>query len=94
VVLKHRLPKQLSGPLAAGTVVGHVRVLVSGRVVAQAPLLLRRRLPAVSTVTKVSQALGGPFTLIVVVLALGAAIVFTLRRRHPRVLAAGQGRQR
>jgi serine-type D-Ala-D-Ala carboxypeptidase (penicillin-binding protein 5/6) len=94
VVLKHRLPKQLSGPIAAGAVVGHVRVLVSGKVVADVPLLLRRALPAVSTATKVSQALGGPFTLIIVVLALGAAVVFTVRRRRPRVLTAGHSRQR
>jgi D-alanyl-D-alanine carboxypeptidase (penicillin-binding protein 5/6) len=96
VALKHKLPKQLSGPIPAGRVVGHVRVLVSGRVVADVPLLLRRALPAVSTMTKVSQAFGGPFTLIFVVLVpmLGAAVVFTTRRRHPRVLAAGHSRQR
>jgi serine-type D-Ala-D-Ala carboxypeptidase (penicillin-binding protein 5/6) len=94
VRLKHRLPEQLSGPIAAGAVVGHVRVLVSGKVVADVPLLLRRALPAVSTLTKVSQALGGPFTLIFVLLALGAAVVFTARRRRPRVLAAGHSRQR
>jgi D-alanyl-D-alanine carboxypeptidase (penicillin-binding protein 5/6) len=94
VVLKAQLPKQLAGPIAAGKVVGHVRVLVSGRVAADVPLLLERRLPAVSTMTKVSQALGGPFTLIIVVLALGAAVVFAGRRRLPRVLAAGHSRQR
>jgi len=94
VVLKRRLPKQLSGPIAAGAVVGHVRVLVSGRVVADVPLRLRRALRGVSTMTKVSQALGGPFTLIFVVLALGAAAIFTVKRRHPRVLAAGPSRQR
>jgi D-alanyl-D-alanine carboxypeptidase (penicillin-binding protein 5/6) len=94
VVIKRRLPKQLSGPIAAGTVVGHARVLVSGKVVAEVPLRLRRRLPAVSTVTKVSQALGGPFTLIFVVLAIGAVVVFTVRRRRPRVLAARPSRQR
>jgi len=94
VVLKRKLPKQLTGPLAAGTVVGHVRVLVSGKVVAVVPLRLRRALPAVSTMSKVARALGGPFTLICVVLALGAAAVFTVRRRRPRVLAAGQSRQR
>jgi D-alanyl-D-alanine carboxypeptidase (penicillin-binding protein 5/6) len=94
IVLKHKLRKQLAGPLAAGAVVGHVRVLVSGSVVADVPLLLARRLPAVSTMTKVSQALGGPFTLIIVVLALGAVVVFRGRHRLPRVLAAGHSRQR
>jgi D-alanyl-D-alanine carboxypeptidase (penicillin-binding protein 5/6) len=94
VVLKRKLPKRLSGPIAAGAVVGHVRVLVAGKVVADVPLLLRRALPAVSTLTKVSQALGGPFTLILVVLALGVAVAFTAWRRHPRALAAGPSRQR
>lgn len=94
IVLERRLPSQLRGPLAAGTVVGHVRVLVSGRVVAHVPLVLARRLPAVSTLTKVSQALDGPFTLIFVVLVFVAAVVFLVRRRHPRVVAAGHSRQR
>jgi serine-type D-Ala-D-Ala carboxypeptidase (penicillin-binding protein 5/6) len=94
VVLRRKLPKQLSGPIAAGAVLGHVRVLVSGRVVADVPLLLRRALPAVSTITKVSQALGGPFTLIFALLALAAAVVFKTWRRYPRVSAAGHSRQR
>jgi D-alanyl-D-alanine carboxypeptidase (penicillin-binding protein 5/6) len=94
VALERRLPKQLSGPIAAGAVVGHVRVLVAGKVVADVPLRLRRRLPAVSAVTKVSQALGGPFTLIIVGLAIGAAILFTARRRRPRVSATRPSRQR
>jgi serine-type D-Ala-D-Ala carboxypeptidase (penicillin-binding protein 5/6) len=88
------LPHQLSGPRAKGAVVGHVRLLISGKLVADVPLVLARALPAVSTFTKVDHALGGPFTLVVIALALGAAVVFADRRRRPRVLTTGQSRQR
>ncbi|HTW11185.1 MAG TPA: D-alanyl-D-alanine carboxypeptidase family protein [Solirubrobacteraceae bacterium] len=88
------VPRQLSGPMRAGAVVGHVRVEVGGRVVADEPLVLRHSLPAVSALTKVGHYLGRPFTLVLLALILGAAVALEGRRRRPRILAAGQLEQR
>src|ERR1019366_6375592 len=44
-------PHQLSGPLAAGSVVGAAIVRAGNRVVARIPLVLKRSLPAVSGLT-------------------------------------------
>jgi serine-type D-Ala-D-Ala carboxypeptidase (penicillin-binding protein 5/6) len=94
VSVKPKLPHQLSGPLKKGAVVGHARVLVAGRVVAVVPLVLIRALPAESTFAKASHLIGGPFTLMLLALALGAAVVVVSRRRRPRMLAGGQMEER
>ncbi len=80
--------RKLRGPMAKGTVVGQLRVLIGGRGVARIPLVVARRLPAVSALTKLGHFLKQPFTLLVIALLLGsAAAVLTLRRRRPKVVA-------
>ena len=87
--------RALAGPMAKGTVVGHVSVLVRGRPTVRIPLVLARRLKAVSIWTKVGHRIKRPFTLLLLALLLGgaAAAVFG-RRRRPRVLAAGRLEER
>lgn len=88
--------RQLSGPLAKGTVVGRARVFVGGRQVAAVPMRLAHRLPAVSVFTKVTRFLGKSSTLIVLALiAFAVAGVASVRRRRARrVVAARRVRQR
>ena len=80
--------RRLRGPMAKGAVVGQLRILIGGRQVARVPLILARRLPAVSTLNKLGHFLKQPFTLLVIALLLGgAAAVLALRRRRPKVVA-------
>lgn len=88
VQIETKLPRQLSGPLAKGTVVGHARVLVGGKLVADVPLITRSRLPAVSALTKLGHALGRASTLVLLALGIGAAVVLAGRRRRPRTVPA------
>jgi D-alanyl-D-alanine carboxypeptidase len=82
-----RLAK-LHGPMAKGTVVGQLRVTIAGRGAASIPLILARRLPAVSLATKLEHFIKQPFTLLVLALLLGGAGAAVLaRRRRPRVVA-------
>ncbi|MCL2418716.1 MAG: D-alanyl-D-alanine carboxypeptidase [Conexibacteraceae bacterium] len=79
---------RLSPPMAKGTVVGDLRVTVRGRPSVQIPLILGRRLPAVSELTKVGHLLMRPITLLLVALLIvGAAVAVAERRRRPRALA-------
>jgi D-alanyl-D-alanine carboxypeptidase (penicillin-binding protein 5/6) len=80
--------RKLSGPMAKGTVVGELRVNVAGRQSAQVPLILARRLPAVSEMTKLGHLVRRPFTLLMLALLLGGGVAAVRigRRRRPRVL--------
>jgi D-alanyl-D-alanine carboxypeptidase (penicillin-binding protein 5/6) len=87
--------RKLAGPMAKGTVVGQLKVLVPGRPAVRIPLILARRLPAVSALTKVGHFVKRPFTLLVLALLIGGAAVAVLkRRRRPRVLATGRLEER
>ncbi len=87
--------RKLSGPMAKGTVVGHVTVLIHGRPAVRIPLVLARRLPAVSFLTKAEHLIKRPFTLLVLALLLGGVAVAVVgRRRRPRVLATGHLEER
>jgi serine-type D-Ala-D-Ala carboxypeptidase (penicillin-binding protein 5/6) len=80
--------RKLQGPMAKGTVVGHLRVAIAGRRTVRIPLILARRLPAVSELKKLGHFVKQPITLLVLALLLGSAgAVFVGRRRRPRVVA-------
>jgi D-alanyl-D-alanine carboxypeptidase (penicillin-binding protein 5/6) len=69
-----QVPKQLAGPMKRHAVVGQLTVLQGNRIVARVRLLLAQRLPAVSPLTKAARFLTRPFTLVLLVVLLGAAI--------------------
>ncbi len=71
-----QVPKQVAGPLKRHADVGQLTVLQGNRIVAQVRLLLAQRLPAVSPLTKAARFLTRPFTLVLLVVFLGAAIAF------------------
>jgi D-alanyl-D-alanine carboxypeptidase (penicillin-binding protein 5/6) len=76
-------PRQLSGPLAAGSIVGAVIVRADGRMVARIPLVLKRALPAVSGLTIAARSIIRPLPLAAiaaVVLAAGGLSVVQRRR--------------
>jgi D-alanyl-D-alanine carboxypeptidase (penicillin-binding protein 5/6) len=80
------LPRQLSGPLPRHARVGTLVVLAGGRRLASVPLLLARRLPAVSPLTLAARFLSRPSTLTLLGLALAVLVVLawwrvTARRR-------------
>jgi serine-type D-Ala-D-Ala carboxypeptidase (penicillin-binding protein 5/6) len=78
-----RSPRQLTGPLAAGAVVGSAVVLAAGRQVARIPLRLRRAVPAPPAGMLGGLGVGG-FTLLVVGLVLIVGGVIRMRRRERR----------
>jgi serine-type D-Ala-D-Ala carboxypeptidase (penicillin-binding protein 5/6) len=80
--------RELAGPMAKGTVVGELRVNVAGRPPVRIPLILARKLPAVSELTKLGHLISRPTTLLMLALLLGGsgAAVGIGRRRRPRVL--------
>ncbi len=81
-----RVPHQLAGPLRQHTVVGTAVVRARGRTLARIPLLLARRLPAVSPLTIAARFVTRPSTLlmlaVVCVLAIGLAARRRTRMRH------------
>ena len=79
--------RKLRGPMAKGTVVGHLHVVIAGRSTVSIPLILARRLPAVSLLQRLGHFLEQPFTLLVLALLLGAAAVLAQRRRRPKLVA-------
>jgi hypothetical protein len=84
-VLVARAPRELKGPIAARTRVGTLLIESRGRVAARIAILTGRAVKAPSAVAGVSRAVGGPFTLILIVaLAGGAALLFAVRRRRRR----------
>jgi D-alanyl-D-alanine carboxypeptidase (penicillin-binding protein 5/6) len=82
-------PQQLKGPLRKGVVAGSVVVLAGGKPVARIPLRLGRAVPAppagISPTTIV-----GPFTLVLLVLLLGVAVIRARRERPTARRVAGQ----
>ncbi len=80
--------RRLVPPMARGAVVGELSVNVAGRRWAGIPLILARRLPAVSELTKLGHLVRRPITLLMLALLLcgGAAAVNIGRRRRPRIL--------
>jgi D-alanyl-D-alanine carboxypeptidase (penicillin-binding protein 5/6) len=80
--------RKLQGPMAKGTVVGQLRVVIAGRAAVRIPLILARRLPAVSVLKKLGHFIKQPFTLLVLALLLvSAGAAFFGWRRRPRVVA-------
>jgi len=80
--------RTLQGPMAKGTVVGRLRVVIGSRTAVSIPLVLARRLPPVSMLKKLEHFVKRPFTLLVLALLLvGAAAALIARRRRPRVVA-------
>jgi D-alanyl-D-alanine carboxypeptidase (penicillin-binding protein 5/6) len=82
------LPHQLVGPLPRHAVVGRVQVLVDGRVIGAVPLLLTRRLPAVSPLTVAARFLTRTTTLLVLLGAVIGALVGLAVVRHDRIESA------
>ena len=76
-------PHQLSGPLAAGSVVGAAIVRAGNRVVARIPLVLKRSLPAVSGLTIAARTITRrlPLVLIAVVALAAGGLSFVRHRR-------------
>jgi D-alanyl-D-alanine carboxypeptidase (penicillin-binding protein 5/6) len=81
VVLKIVAPSNLTGPLKRHAVLGHVLVLDGRHTLARIPLLLARRLPAVSAFTIAARFMTRPVTLLVVLALLGLAAALVVRRR-------------
>jgi D-alanyl-D-alanine carboxypeptidase (penicillin-binding protein 5/6) len=81
VTVRIEVPRQLAGPLPRHAVVGTALVLLDGRTLTRVPILLARRLPAVSPLTLAARFITRPFTLVVLVLLLCAAVGLTVRRR-------------
>jgi D-alanyl-D-alanine carboxypeptidase (penicillin-binding protein 5/6) len=74
-------PDELDGPLAAGTRVGSVSVLVDGRVARRVALVTRSDVPGAGTVRVVVSALGVPLTVLLLLAILLAAALAALRIR-------------
>ncbi|MGH2843216.1 MAG: D-alanyl-D-alanine carboxypeptidase family protein [Solirubrobacteraceae bacterium] len=87
------LPRELSGPMRRGAVIGHARVVLDGKLVHTLPLVLARALPAVGWLTKVGRFVSRPATLVLLAL-IGAVVVLARRRRRPRLKAAGHMEER
>ena len=84
-----RAPRELTGPLRKGAVAGSVVVLEGGVPVASIPLRLARAVPAPASSLSPTTILG-PFTLVVLVLLLGVAVVRIRRERLTARRVAGQ----
>ena len=74
-------PDELDGPLAAGTRVGSVSVLVDGRPVRRVALVTRSDVPGAGTVRVLLSALGVPLTVLLLLAILLAAALAVLRIR-------------
>lgn len=81
--------RQLTGPLRKGAVVGRVVVLAGGVPVASIPLRLARAVPAPPS-SLTAMTILGPFTLVVLVLLLGAVVIRARRERPAARRAAGE----
>ena len=82
-------PPRLRGPLRKGAVAGSVVVMLDARPAARIPLRLARAVPAPPAGFTPATLLG-PFTLLVIVLLLGAAVVRGRRERLTARRAAAQ----
>jgi D-alanyl-D-alanine carboxypeptidase (penicillin-binding protein 5/6) len=91
VQIQVQAPSQLTGPLRRHARLGTADVLVSGRRVAQIPLLLGRALPAVNPVTIATQFITQPLMLFLIATAgVALALAFGVRQRR-RARAGGGG---
>jgi D-alanyl-D-alanine carboxypeptidase (penicillin-binding protein 5/6) len=83
----HRLvlPKQLVGPLKRHAVVGQLLLLDNGRVLDRIPVLLARRLLAVSDLAIAARFVTRPSTLIVIAAALALLVGLAVIIRRARV---------
>lgn len=91
VRVKVRVPHQLVGPLPAQAVVGTATVTDGRRVLARIPLVLTRRVPALSALTKATRFITKPLALVVIAaLAGGAALFLRNVRRRRRIGRRGR----
>jgi D-alanyl-D-alanine carboxypeptidase (penicillin-binding protein 5/6) len=74
-----RAPRELEGPLPAGERVGSVTVLRAGRPVRTVALVTARPVPAPGALRKAFSQLGVPFTLLLVLGVLAAAVLAARR---------------
>jgi serine-type D-Ala-D-Ala carboxypeptidase (penicillin-binding protein 5/6) len=74
VNVRVEVPHQLAGPLKRHAIVGYFVVLENGRPIARIPLLLARRLKAVSPLTLAARFITRPFTLLLLAVVLVVAI--------------------
>ncbi len=86
-----QVPRQLVGPLPSRSVVGTATVTDGRRVLAEIPLVLTRRVPAVSGLTKATRFITKPLALVVIAaLAGGAALLLRNVRRRRRIGRRGR----
>jgi serine-type D-Ala-D-Ala carboxypeptidase (penicillin-binding protein 5/6) len=91
VSIRVQVPRQLVGPLPGQAVVGTAVVLVDGRPAARIPLVLGRRLAAVSGVTIAARFITKPLMLLLIVVTLLLAMtVVGLGRRRRRQRPGGK----
>ena len=91
VHVKVAVPHQLVGPLPAQAVVGTATVTDGRRVLARIPLVLKRRLPAVSGLRRAAHFMTRPLALAVIAAAAaGAALVLRNVRRRRRMGRRGR----
>jgi D-alanyl-D-alanine carboxypeptidase (penicillin-binding protein 5/6) len=91
VRVKVAVPHQLVGPLPSQTVVGTATVTDGRRVLARIPLVLSRRLPAVSGLTRAARFITRPLALgIIAAAAGGAALLLRNVRRRRRIGRRGR----
>ena len=86
------VPHQLTGPLPGQSIVGTATITDGRRVLARIPLVLTRRLPAVSGLTRARRFVTQPLALLVIAgAAAGAALLArTVRRRRRRTDRRGR----
>ena len=93
ITTRVKAPRELTGPLPKGAVLGTLLVLADGRVIARIPLVLARTLRAVSPLTIAARFVTRPLTLILIVVTLlalfGVAVVIRNRRAGPPLEADG-----
>ncbi len=86
-----RVPRQLIGPVPAQAVVGTATVTDGRRVLARIPLVLSRRVPALSGLTRATRFVTKPVTLMVIAGAVaGAALLLRNVRRRRRTGRRGR----
>ncbi|HEY1711293.1 MAG TPA: D-alanyl-D-alanine carboxypeptidase family protein [Solirubrobacteraceae bacterium] len=91
VRVKVAVPHQLIGPLPAQAVVGTATVADGRRVLARIPLVLTRRLPAVSGLTRFARFVTRPLALVVIAAAAAsAALLLRNVRRRRRIGRRGR----
>jgi serine-type D-Ala-D-Ala carboxypeptidase (penicillin-binding protein 5/6) len=86
------VPHQLLGPLPAQAVVGTATVSDGRRVLARIPLVLTKKVPAVSGLTRATRFITRPLALVVIA-AAGAAAALVLRNVRRRRRIGRRGRE-